>query len=237
MSKTEEAPSAVEPYEASVKAYYNSIELALDMLFSLLKDSAKRDKSGHMKDAHFFIEWGYPLIPSRSIVSSLTDIEELITSELSDNFEDIRTTIVSELGSIFKDTKSTSKIVIGTSKQVSKYVRKYDINTNSVDNYKVRYFMGLVVTNYLNKNTIDFSTHPRILRGISRLMMLFVMQATLKTDNDYGVPSDMFKKYALSLLEQKGEGITSLFGEYGFYLIFKNSSKCHKNYLDRSSYA
>ncbi len=215
-----------EVYEASALAYAESIKYALDIFIQLL---ISRIKNGHA-DAQFLKEWAYPLTSPGAInLTAITEIETIICSGLSEGKGlSIDNNIINDIRSIFQDSQIISDIYLDTSKEVSLYVEKYDITTRGIDNYKVRYFMGLVITGHLENNFLLYQTHPRILRAISRLMMLRVMQDTLKIDTDTGVTPDMFKKFAVSLLESKARGIDDLFGDYGLYLIFKTVAKCHQ---------
>ncbi len=112
-------------------------------------------------------------------------------------------------------------------RKVEAYVNQYDIKQVNVDNYKVRYFMGITLIEFLEGTR--FNTHPRVLRGIANLMLLNVMDFTLREDgNNSGVPEDMFKKFQICLLAKKGRGFKETFGEHGLYLIFKTLSKSLK---------
>jgi len=109
------------------------------------------------------------------------------------------------------------------------YIKKYDVNAKTIDNYKVRYFMGKYLIEHIEKNTALKSNIDIEKRQISYLMLLVVMKNTHKRDFICSIPDDMYLKFAMTLLTKNGEysknPLEHYFGKYGMYLIFKTVSK------------
>lgn len=204
-----------EVYEISVKSYIDSITASInDFLTQFIVNES---------DIKFLLEWGN-VLPNVALTHSdlqADKIGDVIAESMS---EEMVTTIEADLLAAITINQS-AVLVQSTVGKVHSYVRKYDIITRGVDNYKVRYFMGLALLEYLEKYKENFTTHPRVLRGVANLMILNTMFNTLDIEENATVPDDMFKKFKICMLENKGRGLNMVFGDYGLYLLFKTLSK------------
>lgn len=201
-------------YEASVLVYIDSITASIK---DFLEQFVENDW-----DMKFLAEWG-TVLPNVDISPSQLHTDEL-SSMIYDSMNDEMLEVIAKdlLSAI---SGNSSVLARSTMSKVNSYVRQYDITTRGVDNYKVRYFMGVALLELLDANHPTYTTHPRILRAITNLIILNTMYQTFRLEEGAVMPEDMLKKFKICLLEGRGYGLNKLFGEYGLYLLFKTLSK------------
>ncbi|CAC9625449.1 hypothetical protein [uncultured Gammaproteobacteria bacterium] len=164
----------------------------------------------------------------KTIQEGLENYKQKLESKQSDeeHNDNLQNRIFSESNVTYEHLSSSETCEYVCQKTIdsfSDYIAKYDIETNSVDNYKIRYFMGMSIVESL-KN----SGYNKSILDISRLLLLAVMQRTLLDDHEDGLADDMFKKFAITLIEDLEDPIVNYFGEIGLYLIFKSVYKAVK---------
>lgn len=154
-----------------------------------------------------------------------------------DNFDIYLKSIASDdnttsLINILQDKSFLRNIGVKTQEMLSSYIELYDIETRGIDNYKVRYFMGISILNEIEVLYCSSVMEKQINIVVVRLMLLIVMQLTLQVDYKDAIANDMFKKIALTLMfvgknnnYHNNSPLNYYFGKHGLYTLFKTVSK------------
>ncbi len=173
---------------------------------------------------------------------------ELITipfvkSEGSDSIDQLMVSLKVQLESIRKNNTSSwrmkmidylgsdysTELCLMTMDLVAKYMMEFDIAPRGVDNYKVRYFMGIAIIELSIKHGVGLPLEQKAQTVISQLMLVIVMNQTLKVDVPTGLPNNMFNKITKTLMKHpNGDPIQLYYGQYGLYSIFKNVYVQHR---------
>jgi hypothetical protein len=174
------------------------------------------------------LDKGINVYASDPIAQGLKDYKQKLEErhQFEEGNDTLESNIFIESNTIYNHLKSDEHceyICQDTIDYFTNYIKKYDIKSNSVDTYKIRYFMGISIIKNLRN-----SKYNTLSLDIARLMLLGVMQRTLFEDHNEGLSDDMFKKFAITLLEDLDDPIKEYFGKFGLYLIFKSIYKVIK---------